>query len=260
MDRKELLMYAIGTGLVAGAAWYWFRGSSTTVPAPAEPQTVWRGPKRVMLDPEFWSAVQGVASRLEMDPKHLIAIMAFESRLDPMAVNPLSNATGLIQFLPSTAVRLGTTVAALKKMTRLEQLPWVEKYFRSFGGPFESLQDVAMVVFYPKYRKVAPTTTFPANVQSMNPGIRTPADYVARVARAAQGLGFPEAPVDIEVVEARPATQPTPALPGAPSTLIPSWLPVPAPVKAAHEAGMQYMFGRSPGSEGVRRIERTTFA
>jgi hypothetical protein len=58
-----------------------------------------------------------------------MAVMSFESGFDPARVNSTSGATGLIQFLPSTAQALGTSTAQLAAMTAVEQLDWVEKYF-----------------------------------------------------------------------------------------------------------------------------------
>lgn len=42
---------------------------------------------------------------------------------------------GLIQFAPSTAESLGTTSVELERMTFLEQLPYVLKYYQKWGGP-----------------------------------------------------------------------------------------------------------------------------
>ena len=54
---------------------------------------------------EFKQKVIDIAGRLQMNPNHLMSIMSFESGLNPRAVNRYSNATGLIQFLPSTCAR-----------------------------------------------------------------------------------------------------------------------------------------------------------
>ncbi len=47
--------------------------------------------------------------------------------------NPSTVATGLIQFMPSTARSLGTNVHALKKMSTENQLTFVHKYFKKWG-------------------------------------------------------------------------------------------------------------------------------
>ena len=65
----------------------------------------------------------------------IAAVISHESRFNPAAKNPIGSATGLIQFIESTARMLGTTTAALARMTAEEQLPYVEAYFsRTLGG------------------------------------------------------------------------------------------------------------------------------
>lgn len=60
-----------------------------------------------------------------------------------------SGATGLIQFLPSTAISLGTTTAQLAKMTAEDQLNYVYKYFRPWAGKLRNLGDVYMAILWP---------------------------------------------------------------------------------------------------------------
>lgn len=84
----------------------------------------------------------------------LMFVMGFETgwTFSPSALNDLSGATGLIQFLPSTAAWLGTSVEALRLMTGEEQLYWVKKYLDAMEkkyGPFTSYHDLYFAVFYP---------------------------------------------------------------------------------------------------------------
>lgn len=82
----------------------------------------------------------------------LARLMYSESRLNPAAVNPYSNATGLIQFMPATADSLGTSVAKLKNMTVEQQLVYVKKYFHSpglVGKTYNGLGDLYLGIFYP---------------------------------------------------------------------------------------------------------------
>jgi hypothetical protein len=60
-------------------------------------------------------------------------------------------ATGLIQFLPSTAIALGTTNAELYKMSVNEQLDYVSKYFElvSKYKRIRSITDLYLAVFSP---------------------------------------------------------------------------------------------------------------
>lgn len=81
---------------------------------------------------EFLKAVEAMSQRLKVDPNKLLNVMAFESRLRPDIKNPNSSATGLIQFMDSTATALGTTTDKLKGMNAIAQLEYVEKYFAQF--------------------------------------------------------------------------------------------------------------------------------
>jgi hypothetical protein len=102
----------------------------------------------------FEAKVRSVASYLGTDPNNLMQVMKSESGLSPSIENtsfPFSNgfATGLIQFTPSTAIALGITVAALKAMTRVDQMDYVQKYFAPYKGKLKSYFDVYLVTFFP---------------------------------------------------------------------------------------------------------------
>lgn len=100
---------------------------------------------------ELCSRLWGADSRY---PSWLMACMAFESGLtfSPSVRNPASSAVGLIQFMSGTAAELGTTTSALAKMTAVEQLDWVEKYFRLYGWykKITSLDDMYMRILWPR--------------------------------------------------------------------------------------------------------------
>jgi hypothetical protein len=93
-------------------------------------------------------ALETAASIIDIHPDWLGAVFQFESGFNTKAVNPLSGATGLIQFMPSTARNLGTTIAALKGMSFQEQIKYVIKYFGEKAG-LRSLEDTYLKVFYP---------------------------------------------------------------------------------------------------------------
>jgi hypothetical protein len=61
-----------------------------------------------------------------------------------------SGATGLIQFMPSTARKLGTTTAKLAAMTPEDQINYVYKYFKPFKGRLKNLGDIYMAILWPK--------------------------------------------------------------------------------------------------------------
>ena len=60
-----------------------------------------------------------------------------------------SGATGLIQFMPSTAKGLGTTTDKLALMTAVEQLDYVARYFRPYAKRVKTLSDMYMAILLP---------------------------------------------------------------------------------------------------------------
>ncbi len=107
------------------------------------------------LDKAFLDKVKQIASRINCDYKDLLGVMHSESGINPQAVNRSSNATGLIQFMPSTAKSLGTTTEALKNMSAVQQLDYVEKFFqraikaRGMQGKRLTAGDLYTLVFMP---------------------------------------------------------------------------------------------------------------
>lgn len=101
---------------------------------------------------EFRDKVRSIALRLGSDPSDLMACMAWESgrSFSPSKKNMAgSGATGLIQFMPSTAKGLGTTTDALAALTAEQQLDYVERYFQPFKGKLGSLADLYMAILWP---------------------------------------------------------------------------------------------------------------
>ena len=81
-----------------------------------------------------------------------MACMAFESgeTFSPSIKNAAgSGATGLIQFMPSTARGLGTSTEALASMSAVQQLDYVKKYFMPHKGRLKTHEDVYMSILYP---------------------------------------------------------------------------------------------------------------
>lgn len=97
----------------------------------------------------FLAKVTRIAGLLKIDADSLMTVMYAESRLKPTARNPYTKATGLIQFMPSTARGLGTSVDALYAMSNVDQLDYVYKYFSSWTGKLFSIYDLYKVVFFP---------------------------------------------------------------------------------------------------------------
>ncbi len=89
------------------------------------------GKKYSWLSDGFFNKATEVSKRIGCDPNVLLGIMVSESGLKPTAYNKHGGATGLIQFMPSTARALGTSTEALRKMSAEQQLTYVEKHFES---------------------------------------------------------------------------------------------------------------------------------
>ncbi|MEM5473582.1 transglycosylase SLT domain-containing protein [Hoeflea sp. AS60] len=134
-------------------------------PDPVFPPATGPAPISPAIEPDFaiaWGARVSaafkrkaieIAHRLEMDPNHLMAIMAFETgrSFDPSETNRAgSGATGLIQFMPATARDLGTTTAALATMSAVDQLDYVERYLNPYKGKMADLESAYMAVLYPR--------------------------------------------------------------------------------------------------------------
>jgi hypothetical protein len=100
---------------------------------------------------EFRDKIRDIAAEVETSPSWLMAAMAFETgrTFSPSVKNPGSSATGLIQFMETTAASLGTSTEALARMTALEQLDYVLAYFRPFKGRLGTLADVYMAILWP---------------------------------------------------------------------------------------------------------------
>lgn len=98
----------------------------------------------------FLAKVQQVAAQLGIPSDWLMVVFKIESNLNHRAVNPYTGATGLIQFMPSTARSLGTSVEALQKMSNVEQLDYVYKYFAPYRGRLTSILDLYTVTFFPR--------------------------------------------------------------------------------------------------------------
>ena len=149
-----------------------------------------------------------LARWLETEPAYLANVMNFESGFNPQAINPYSGASGLIQFVKPTAEGLGTSLDALRAMTGVQQMPWVKKYFSRFRGKLKTQGDVYLAVFYPARIGKDPTIPFSAKVQSQNPGIKNPGDYIAKAnAKARLPTGPGVALSNLPSVSALPSGQ-----------------------------------------------------
>jgi hypothetical protein len=121
---------------------------SLTPSAPGDGTLVWGA----NVSQPFRVKTREVAGRLGFDPDWLMAVMAFETgeSFSPSEKNRAGgSATGLIQFTSSTARDLGTTTLELSRMTAVNQLDYVEKYYSKYKKAINNLGDCYMKVLYP---------------------------------------------------------------------------------------------------------------
>ena len=102
---------------------------------------------------EFLTKVVDISNYLGISPDWLMAAMAFETggTFSPSIRNAAgSGATGLIQFMPSTARALGTTTDLLAEISAEDQLDYVYRYFKPYAGRLKSLEDTYMAILWPR--------------------------------------------------------------------------------------------------------------
>lgn len=92
-----------------------------------------------------------IADELAIDVDSISAVIARESAWNPRAKNPGGSASGLLQWIETTAKGLGTTTAAIRAMSILEQLELVKAYFRPYRGRIRTPADAQMAVFMPAF-------------------------------------------------------------------------------------------------------------
>jgi murein DD-endopeptidase MepM/ murein hydrolase activator NlpD len=86
--------------------------------------------KIIGKDTAFLGEVKRVSQKYQIKEGDLLGLLASESRFDP-AAGQIGDHVGLIQFGVSEAKSVGTTQEALKKMSRAEQMKYVDKYFET---------------------------------------------------------------------------------------------------------------------------------
>lgn len=104
---------------------------------------------------EFARGVIGLCMALGWSLDHAIWLMgciAFESggtfRSDVRNMAG-SGAVGLIQFMPATALALGTTVDNLALLSPESQLFYVQQYFKPYAARVASFEDMYMAILLP---------------------------------------------------------------------------------------------------------------
>lgn len=113
---------------------------------------------RANFDMNFLVRAKEISSSLGIPLEYLLTVIYHESAMtfSPSVRNQSSGATGLIQVIETVAGEMGTTTDALANMTSLQQLDYVEKYFktpwrRKYIHDNMSLGDFYLIVFSPAY-------------------------------------------------------------------------------------------------------------
>lgn len=106
--------------------------------------------ERLWNEPNFQKRVLQICSRLHINPEHLKLVMNKESGINHKAYNKGSGASWLIQFMPETAKELWTTTDALRKMSPVQQLDYVERFFAKYpAGTLNTPGKLYTATFYP---------------------------------------------------------------------------------------------------------------
>ena len=110
------------------------------------------------LDDNFFVGLKNMCGRLGCDPRDMLALMHLEAGLDPNITRPHHGARGLNQMIPSVlkgkAIGWQGTIDEYGNLSAAQQLPWIEKYFRSImntykTGPLNSLTLLYLANFWP---------------------------------------------------------------------------------------------------------------
>ncbi len=123
-----------------------------TIPSNVQPMA-WGAKVSREFRTRIWWICYDPEMGLGMNHDDLMSCIAWETgrSFEPDKRNLAgSGATGLIQFMPSTARALGTTTDDLARMSAEDQLNYVWKYFEPWKGKLKTLSDLYMAILWPK--------------------------------------------------------------------------------------------------------------
>ena len=109
------------------------------------------------LSDAFFQGLLDMTDRLQINPTDMLGVMMAESNVKANAQNASSDASGLIQFLPSTLKHLGWTGApkSFRQLSAAQQVPYVEAHFQPYAPQgLGSAARVYQVVFLPSSLKL----------------------------------------------------------------------------------------------------------
>lgn len=93
--------------------------------------------------------IEIISNKLHINANDLCRLIQHESGFNTKALNPYTNAVGLIQFMPSTLKWLGYTTSQVYNMTIEQQLIIVLKYFSKSSYRLSSYDKLSLFCFYP---------------------------------------------------------------------------------------------------------------
>lgn len=154
-------------------------------------------------DPEFAKEVYRLSKKYNINPSHLLGLIASESGFDPKANN--GTHVGLIQFSKDSAKLVGSSQAEILEMNRAQQMKLVEKYFDYWGLPKGAGPgQLYMSVFLPSYTNKASDYVVAKKGEAWyddnvgldvnQDGVITPSDLDGRVLKKMEEFGIPAGP------------------------------------------------------------------
>lgn len=104
------------------------------VPSPQNVEALMTSAAELENDPEFQAKLAEMQDKYPgLQKEQLYAIINGESSFNTAAFNSATGASGLFQFIPSTAQGLGVTTAEIREMNPTQQLEVYDRYLQQSG-------------------------------------------------------------------------------------------------------------------------------
>lgn len=112
------------------------------------------------LDGDFGAELSKQATAAGLDPSKISPIIGHESQGNAGAISS-EGASGVLQIMPSNLRAMGIEPEAFRKLSAIEQLPYVTRFFKDRGITADSSADdyaMAVAASDPKYRSASDDT------------------------------------------------------------------------------------------------------